>query len=301
MTIIKRSFIIVLFCILLSGCSAFGGGGKSVTIGGKNFTEQYLLTQMTYFLLEEEGFQVKMMENLGSTVLRTALENGQVTLAWDYTGTAIVTYLGMEPIIDPDEAFEELKRVDKENGIDWVNPSEVNNTYALAMTREQAEEYGIESYSDLADYVNEHPGELTMGTDAQFANRTDGLPGVEEAYGFAFGAENITQMDSGLIYEALQNGSLDVGVAYETNAQIDAFDLVLLEDDERFFAPYNAALAVSEETLEEYPEIETILAPLADSLDSEVMRQLNYQVDIERQSVAIVAHNYLVENGFLEE
>lgn len=301
MTKIKRLLMLVLLLVFLTGCSIIGGGGKSVTIGGKDFTEQYLLTQMTYFLLEEEGFQIKMMENLGSTVLRTALENGQVTLAWDYTGTALVNYLGMEPITDPGEAYTELKRVDQANGIEWVNLSEVNNTFALAMTREKAEEIGLESYSDLADYVNENPGELTMGTDAQFANRADGIPGLEEAYDFAFGAENIMQMNSGLIYEALQSGDLDVGMAYETNAQIDAYDLTLLEDDENFFAPYNAALAISAETLNEYPEIESILAPLAESLDSEVMRQLNYQVDIERQSVAIVAYDYLVENGFIEE
>ncbi|WP_368654135.1 glycine betaine ABC transporter substrate-binding protein [Ornithinibacillus sp. 4-3] len=302
MIIMKRSFILVFLFIFLSGCSVLGGGSKSITIGGKNFTEQYILTQMTYYLLEEEGFQVRMMENLGSTLLRVALENGQVTLAWDYTGTILVSHLGQEPISDPDEAFEELKRIDKANGIDWVNPSGVNNTFAFVMTQEQAEELEIETMSDLADYINENPNELTLGTDAQFTNRPeDGLPGVEEEYGFSFGVENTVLMEPGLVYGALQNGDLDVAVAYETNSQIEGYDLFLLEDDKSFFPPYHAALAIDEELFEQYPEIETILAPLAESLDSEVMRKLNYQVDFERQSVALVAHNYLVENGFLEE
>lgn len=302
MTIIKRSFILVFLFVFLSGCSIWGGGSKSITIGGKNFTEQYLLTQMTYYLLEEEGFQVKMMENLGSTLLRVALENGQVTLAWDYTGTILVSHLGQEPISDPDEAYEELKRIDKENGIDWVNPSAVNNTYALVMKRELAEELELETMSDLADYINENPDELRLGTDAEFSKRpSDGLPGVEEEYGFSFGIENVVLMEPGLVYGALESGDLEVAVAYETNSQIQAFDLFILEDDKSFFPPYHAALAIDEKLFAEYPEIETILAPLAESLDSEVMRELNYLVDFDRQSVPLVAHNYLVENGLLEE
>ncbi|MDG5472664.1 glycine betaine ABC transporter substrate-binding protein [Jeotgalibacillus sp. ET6] len=292
---------LTLIMVVLTACSSLGIAGKEVTVGGKNFTEQYLLSEMTAFLLTEEGFKVNQMNNLGSTVVRSALENGQVDLMWEYTGTALITYMGEEPIADPEEAFNKVKEVDSKQNINWINMSDVNNTYALAMRSEQAEELGIESISDLAAYINENPGELTMASDAEFANRPDGLPGVEETYGFEFGSAQISQMDIGLTQRALDNEQVEVSVAYETDATIKNYDLVVLEDDKQFFPPYRAAVSINEDVYEEYPEIEEITAILAENLDSTIMRELNYRVDIEGESVSVVAYEWLVENGLLEE
>ncbi|KAA0955008.1 glycine/betaine ABC transporter substrate-binding protein [Planococcus sp. ANT_H30] len=278
-----------------------GVTGKEVTVGGKNYTEQYLLSEMTAFLLVDEGFKVNQMNNLGSSVVRSALENGQVDMMWEYTGTALITYMGEESIADPDAAFEKVKENDIKNDIHWMNMSGVNNTYALAMRSEQSEELGIKSISDLSDYVNENPGKLTMAADAEFANRSDGLPGVEETYGFEFGSSQVRQMDLGLTQRTLDNEQVDVSVAFETDATIRNYDLVVLEDDKRFFPPYRAAVAINQEVFEEYPEIEEITARLAESLNSDIMRELNYLVDIEGQSVSVVAYDWLVENDFLEE
>lgn len=291
---------IALISMSLSGCG-YLGFGDSITIGAKSFTEQYILSEMTYFILEDAGYQVRQVENLGSNVLRSALENGQVDISWEYTGTAIATYLNMDPITDPEEAYSTLQDVDIDNGLRWMNISEVNNTYAIIMNRSEAEEHGIVSLSDLATFVNENPNELEMGTDAAFANRADGLPGLEGTYGFEFGNGNITYMDAGLLYEALYNGELSIAMGYETDARIDDYDQVILEDDEVFFAPYNAAVSIRLDVFEENPEIEELLQPLADLLDSEIMRGLNYEVDIERQSVTLVAYNFLVEAGLIED
>lgn len=290
---------LLIITLILSACS--GVAGKEVTVGGKNFTEQYLLSEMTAFLLVEEGFKVNQMNNLGSSVVRSALINGQVDMMWEYTGTALITYMGEESIADPEAAFDRVKELDSENNIHWMNMSEVNNTYALAMTSERSEELGITSISDLADYVNDNPGELSMAADAEFANRSDGLPGVEETYGFSFGSGQVKQMDLGLTQRSLDNGQVDVSVAFETDATIRSYDLVVLEDDERFFPPYRIAVTINEEVFEEYPEIEEITARLADRLDSNIMRELNYLVDIEGQSVSVVAYDWLVESGLLEE
>ena len=290
---------LLVIALILSACS--GVAGKEVTVGGKNFTEQYLLSEMTAFLLVEEGFKVNQMNNLGSSVVRSALINGQVDMMWEYTGTALITYMGEEAISDPEKAFDRVKELDSENNIHWMNMSEVNNTYALAMTSERSEELGITSISDLADYINDNPGELTMAADAEFANRSDGLPGVEETYGFSFGSGQVKQMDLGLTQRSLDNEQVDVSVAFETDATIRSYDLVVLEDDERFFPPYRIAVTINEEVFEEYPEIEEITARLADRLDSNIMRELNYLVDIEGQSVSVVAYDWLVENGLLEE
>ncbi|MEW9501012.1 glycine betaine ABC transporter substrate-binding protein [Jeotgalibacillus marinus] len=292
---------LMIITVILTACSSLGISGKEITVGGKNYTEQYLLSEMTGFLLVEEGFKVNQMNNLGSSVVRSALENGQVDMMWEYTGTALVTFMGEEPLADPEEAFQRVKDIDSKNGIHWMNMSNVNNTYALAMRSEQARELGLQSISDLADYINENPGKLAIASDAEFANRLDGVPGVEQTYGFEFGSNQIKQMDLGLTQRSLDNEQVEVSVAFETDATIKNYDLVLLEDDEQFFPSYRVAVAINEEVYKKYPEIEEITARLAEKLDSTVMRELNYRVDIERESVSIVAYEWLIENGLLEK
>ncbi|MBN8209001.1 glycine betaine ABC transporter substrate-binding protein [Bacillus sp. NTK071] len=293
--------MIVAILSMLTSCSTVGIGGKQISVGGKNYTEQYLLSEMTSFLLEEEGFDVKQMNNLSSTVVRKALENKQVDVMWEYTGTALITYMGQDTIADPVKAFEKVKEIDGKNDIHWMNMSNVNNTYALAMKKEQAKELGIQSISDLATYINENPGELTIASDAEFANRPDGIPGVEKTYGFDFQTGQIKQMDIGLTQRALDNGQVDISVAFETDPTIVEYDLVTLEDDKNFFPPYRAAVTINEDVYEKYPEVKEITAPLAEKLNSDIMRKLNYKVDIEGNPVSIVAHDWLVENGLLKK
>ncbi len=232
---ISRLIKLVFVACLLSGCGVFGAG-QTITIGAKTFTEQYILSEMTFHLLEYHGYQVRQMSNLGSNVVRTALENGQVDLAWEYTGTALVNYLGEEPIIDPMQAYEKVKEIDQENGLVWMNMSDVNNTYCLIVSREVADELNLKTISDLAAHVQNSGETFSMGTDAEFANRPDGLPGVEERYQFEFGANHIRQMDAGLLYEALYNEQIDVAVGFETDSRIQRYDLVILEDDRSFFS-----------------------------------------------------------------
>ena len=290
----------MIITVILTACTSFGTG-KEITIGVKNFTEQYLLSEMTGFMLAEEGFKVNQMSNLGSRVVRTAIENGQVDMLWDYTGSALITYMGAEPIVDPEETFLKVKDFDSENGIHWMNMSRVNNTYAIAMRSEQANELGLQSISDLATYINENPGKLTIASYPEFTKNADGLPGVEQAYGFEMGTSQIIQMNLGLVQRALANEQVDVTVVFETDATIKHYDLVILEDDKQFFPSYRVAVSINQEVYEEYPEIEEITARLAEKLDSNIMRELNYRVDIERESVSIVAYEWLVENGLLEK
>lgn len=295
---ISLLFTSILLLFILSSC---GGSDKQITIGSKSFTEQYLFAKMTSILLEEEGFDVDEMNDLGSTALRQALENKQVDLTWDYVGTGLVTYLGEEPMTDPEEAFNTLNEIDQaENDIVWTNLNEVDNTYTLMMREDHAAELDIQSISDLANYINENPEELSIATNAEFSNRSDGLPGVEEAYGFEFSPGNVREMETGLTYNALRDEEVDVAVGFATDGRIDAFGFINLEDDQSFFPSYNAAAVMTTEIYEEYPEIEEILAPLSDLLTSEVMRGLNYEVDIEDRSIDEVAREFLVENNLIE-
>ncbi|QKS73097.1 glycine/betaine ABC transporter substrate-binding protein [Paenalkalicoccus suaedae] len=281
---------------LLGACSS----GDQVTVGAKNFTEQFILAKMTELLLEQEGYEVEMRDNLGSTALRQALENGQVDVTWDYTGTGLVTYNGEDPIADVDEAFARIQEVDGEQGITWTNISEVNNTYTLVMREDQANELGIESISDLSDYVNDNPGEFRMASDAEFANRPDGLPGVYETYGFEFGDAQVIEMNYGLNYDAIGNEEVEVAVGFSTDSRIPELNLINLEDDMDFFPAYSAAVSMTTEIYEEFPEMEEVFQRMADILDSEIMAELNYQVDIEQRNVDEVAEEFLQESGLLE-
>lgn len=289
----------IILIITLVGC---GSGSKNITVGYKGFTEQFILGKLTTIMLEENDFNVDERGNLGSTALRKALENKQVDIAWDYTGTGLVTYLGEEPIQDREEAFEKLNEIDQsENELVWTNLSEADNTYSIIMRSDFADELNIKTLSDFAEYLNENPGELPMATNAEFLNRPDGIPGVEETYGFEFTSDSIHEMDPGLTYSALRDGEVDASVGFATDSRIVEFDLVILEDDKGFFPAYHAAIAMTKEVYEEYPEIEEIFEPLSEILDSDTIRELNYQVDIEEKNEEDVARNFLIENGLIEE
>lgn len=299
----KLVVISIVFALIsvLSACSD-SSEDKEITIGSKFFTEQFILSKITTFMLEENGYKVNEKENLGSTAVRQALESGEIELTWDYTGTALISYLDEEPIFDGEEAFNKLNEVDQEeNGIYWTNKTEINNGFVLVMRSERAEELEISTISDLANYINSNPNELSIGVDAEFGTREDGLPGVEEAYDFEFDAGDKKEMKIGITYDAIDNEDIDVTVGYETDSQIEALNLTILEDDKNFFPPYHGAIAMKEEIYENYPEIIEIFKPLSDNLDSEKMRSLNYKVDIEGKSPDEVAKTFLVENGYIEE
>lgn len=290
---------VLILAMVLTACG--GGDSKKITVGSKGFTEQFILGKIATIMLEENGFDVEEKSNLGSTALRQALENQQVDLTWDYTGTGLVTYLGEEPITDSEAAFDKLNDIDQaDNDIIWTNLTEAENKYSIIMREDHADELGIETISDLADYVNDNP-DFAMATNAEFLNRDDGIPGVEEMYGFTFSSDSIHEMDPGLTYATLRDGEVDGSVGFTTDSRIIAFDLKILEDDKDFFPAYNAALAMTTDIHEEYPEIEEIFEPLEEVLDSETLSELNYQVDIDKKNEEEVARNFLIDQGLIDE
>ncbi|MGP4107986.1 glycine betaine ABC transporter substrate-binding protein [Virgibacillus sp. L01] len=304
----KKTIYLLLSLVLLAGIlsacgnsEASGNEEKKITIGSKNFTEQYLLSKITALYLEKNGFEVEEVSDLGSSALRKALVNEQVDFVWEYTGTALVNYLGKDPIAKAQESYEAVKKADKENNITWMNMSEVNNTYAIAMEKTDTKKLGIKSLSDLANYVNNNPGELTFASAPEFASREDGLVGLQKVYDFKFGSGNAPTMQYGLQYEAINKQELDVVEVFSTDARVKEFDLTILEDDKQFFPAYYAAVAARDEIVEEYPELKTLTAELAEVLTSEVMTDLNYQVEIEGKMVEEVAKNWLDNSGLLSK
>ncbi len=296
--------IIVLFALVL-GWTWEALAEDPVVVGSKEFTEQLILGQLTIQMLEANDIPTVDETNLGGTIiLREAQEEGEVDLAWEYTGTALITHLGFEdPITDPEEAYQIVRDEDLERyNLVWLNYAPLNNTYTIMMRREDSEELGIETLSDLAAAINEgveapEPGQWIFATNHEYSVREDGYPGLTEHYDFFFEGTQI--MDTGITYGALRDGDVALGMGFATDGRIDGFDLVTLEDDQNYHPVYNGAPVIRAETLERYPDIEEILQPLIERLDDETMQRLNALVDIEGYEPDEAAAEFLEEEGLI--
>lgn len=276
---------------------------EALVVGGKDFTEQLLIAEMTTRLLSAKEFAVDLRAGMGSQVLRTAQENGQVDIYWEYTGTALINYLGISDKLSADEVYKKVKELDAERGLVWLNPSRANNTYALAMNRAEAKELGIVTLSDLAREVNARTGDsksrLTLASNAEFYARADGLKPLQETYGFAFRREDIMRMVSGLTYQALKDHYVDVATVFATDGRIPAFDFVVLRDDKGYFPAYALTPVVRQEVLQNSPEIAHILDALSAVLNDETIAKLNASVDVERSTIESVATSFLKDHGMI--
>jgi len=275
---------------------------KKITVGGKNFTEQYILANFAKILLEENGFDVQMKTGVGSSVCRQSLEHGQMDMYFEYTGTGYTVFLKQddkEIMSDAQKVYEYVKKEDAKNGLVWLEPLQFNNTYTLLMREDQADELGISSISDLAKHMNEHPDDLTIGVNSEFWARPDGFKPLMKLYEFRVPYGKVRKMDSGLVYQALQDGNVDVSMGFATDGRISAFGFVSLEDDKNYFPTYNPCPVVRKDALKKYPELKEIFKPLAEKLTTDEMRRLNAQVDLENKDEEKTARDWLQANDLI--
>lgn len=275
-----------------------GGGDNSVSVGSKDFTEQLILGEMYALMLEENGFTVERKLNLGGTpVAQSAIESGEIDLYPEYTGTALLTVLKLPPSSDQQEVYDTVKQAYQEQfNLVWLDPAPMNNTQALAMTEAQADALNIRTISDFVAQASN----LVLIGPPEFEVREDGLPGLQQAYG-SFALKSYKAVDAGLRYKGLIDGEADVAVAFGTDGEISAFDLVVLEDDKQLFPPYQIAPIVSQAALDINPGIADALNQLSPLLNDEVMRQLNYEVSGNQREPAEVAQEFLVNAGLVAE
>ena len=273
-----------------------------IRIGAKVFTEQAILSEMTAQYLRAHGYQPRIVGNLGSTIAWNGMKSGQLDLTWEYTGTSLVAYNKVTERLDKEAAYQRVKELDAQKGAVWLTPTRFNNTYALALPENVAEEFpDIHSISDLAAALQQPgKGSRLLALDIEFANRSDGLQGLVKEYGLKFTRNEIRQMDPGLVYTALRNGQVFVGLVYTTDGRLDSFGLRLLDDDKGYFPDYTAAPVVNADYLKEHPDLQELLKPLAESLDDATMRRLNARVDVERETPAAVAADFLREKKLIE-
>jgi osmoprotectant transport system substrate-binding protein len=290
----KALILSAAMSIALTGLAA----AASVTVGGKNFTEQLIIAEMTKQLLEAKGFTVNKKDGMGTKIVRAALENGEVDLYWEYTGTSLITFNKVTDKLSPEATYAKVKELDAQKGLVWLAPSNANNTYAMAVRKNNPKTDGLKTISDMAaSFKAGKP--LLMGTTAEFPKREDGLIGLEKTYGFETGRANVKPMDLGLAYKALSNGDLDVVSAQATDGLIAAMGLTLLKDDKGFFPNYALTPVVRKATLDANPKLKEILEAVSTKLDDSVMQRLNGQVDVDKKTVEEVAGKYLKDSGLI--
>jgi osmoprotectant transport system substrate-binding protein len=286
---------VIALALAITGAAS----AQTIVVGGKAFTEQQIMTAMTVELLKAKGFTPDRKAGMGSAAVRAALENGQIDVYWEYTGTGLTVYNKIpDKFASAEDAYKRLKEVDGAKGIVWLNMSPVNNTYAFAMNKDDAQKRGMATMSDLAKAIN-GGAKLTFASNAEFYARPDGLPGWQSAYGFEFDRDNVRRMDTGLTYSALKEPHVDTAVVFATDGRIPAFNFIVLKDDKNYAPPYNMTPVVRKEILDKNPKLADPLNALAGKLNNENMARLNASVDVDKKSVEDVAHGFLKEQGLI--
>lgn len=301
---LRKSILAVLVAVfLLSGCSLPGLSGApedTIRIGTLNTSESQIMGEMIRLMIEHyTDLDVMMVKNLGTATVQhqAMLEEAVDITSTRYTGTDLTGALQMDPVKDPDEALAIVQREFQERyDQTWFDSYGFENTYAFTVSKELAAKYNLEKVSDLEPLADE----LRFGVDNHWMHREgDGYQGFIEAYGFEF--PNIYPMQIGLVYQALANDEMDVVLAYSSDGRISAFDLVILEDDLRFFPPYDTSMVARNEILRLHPELKEILSKLAGTITTEKMQQLNYEADGKMREPVVVAREFLEENNYFEE
>lgn len=291
----KKIMSIILSIAMIISFSGCESKTKKVVIASKPMTEQYILAEMLTQLIEENT-DIEVEQKLGigggTSNIQPAMENGEIDIYPEYTGTGWLFVLKKDLINDPNELYEAVKEEYKNKyNIKWLGLYGFNNTFTLTIKKEKADELNIKNYSDLALKSKN----LKFGAEYDFYEREDGYKGLEKIYGFKF--KDKVELDIGLKYDAISSDNVDVINAFSTDAMLKKYNLKVLEDNENFFPSYYATTLVREETLEEYPELEEVLNKLEGMISNEDMIQMNYEVEQEKKDPKEVATKFLISKG----
>ena len=283
------------------GGPSSSGDGAAIIVGSKNFTEQYVLGELYAQSLEAEGLNVETKLNLGSAqIADKALRSGQIDIYPEYTGTALVDILGYdgENLATPEATYQKTQKLyeERELATTMLQPADFNNTYGVFVTREVAEEQNLKTLPELA----EASPDLTFVAFTEFLSRPDSYPNMKKSYP-AFDWEDIFTVNSigGPIYQGVLQGEGEVGIGFTTDAQLASDDLVVMEDPKSIWPSYYPAPVVRGDALKKNPKIKEVLASVNETLDADTMRQLNAQVDIDRENPEDVAQEYLEKEGLV--
>ncbi|MDF2826854.1 MAG: glycine/betaine transporter substrate-binding protein [Mycobacterium sp.] len=273
--------------------------GAKITVIAKDFTEQLILGNMVSIVLAAAGAEVTNLTNTpGSFGVRQAMLDGNADVSPEYTGTGWINYLGNEqPVKGAQAQWQAVNEADRANDLTWLPPAPMNNTYAFAIRESEAERLGVTKLSDLERLPKQ---ELTFCVESEFASRNDGFVPMLATYGLTReDLGRVTNLDTGVIYTATANGDCNFGEVFTTDGRIPALNLRVLDDDRQFFPLYNLTEVIRTEVLEAHPELAEIFGQLNPLMTNEVMLTLNAKVDNDGEDPALVARDWLIEQGLL--
>lgn len=289
----RRSFLAAL-ALLLSGCAS---KRSTLTVGSKNFTEQLVLGELlAQYLGRFSALPIDRRFYLAGTyICHQALLAGRIDMYVEYTGTALVAILKEKPVSDHAAVFNTVRDLyARRFGLEVLPSLGFDNTFAMVMRGADARRLRLKSLSDAAAVSPQ----LRLGVGYEFLERPDGYKGLAAKYNLKF-SEAPRVMDLGLLYRALQNNQVDIVAGSNTDGMIAALDLLVLEDDQHYFPPYDAVPIVRRETLERHPEITTALQKLSGRITAQDMRRMNYAVDGEKKDAAAVVKDFLARSAYL--
>ena len=272
---------------------------ENLIIAGKLGPEPEILANMYKILIEENtDMTVTVKPNFGKTTfLYEALKKGDIAIYPEFTGTVTESLLKPTPQVnhDPEAVYQAARDgIKKQDNLALLKPMAYQNTYAVAVPKKIAQEYGLKTISDLKKVE----GQLKAGFTLEFNDREDGNKGLQKVYGLHL---QVSTMEPALRYQAIQSGDIQITDAYSTDAELARYDLVVLEDDKQLFPPYQGAPLMKEALLKKHPELEGFLNQLAGKITAEQMSQMNYQVGVEGKSANQVARDFLTQEGMIEK
>ena len=280
--------------IALAATALFAASSSiaQVRVGSKNFTEQFIVAEIYAQALEAAGIKVERKLNLGGTLIaHKALEEKQIDLYPEYTGTMLLVVMKAEPMTDRKGVYDKVKADYAGRGFVVLDESPVNNTYNMVVRPDTAAQYKLETLTDLARVAKD----LKLGAGPEFRDRKDGLPGLKAKYGMVFKED--LQMAIGLRYQALSNKQIDVVNGYATDGMISALKLKRLKDDQNLWPPYFLAPVVRKDALDANPKIAEVLNRVSPMLDESAMAEMNYKVDGDKLEPKDVAREFLKSKG----
>lgn len=290
----KRVLIALLIAAVvgsLVGCSnnrSISGDKVKLRIGSKNFTENLIVSEIYALALEDKGYKVERIPNIASSIIHTALVNGEIDLYPEYTGTGLLAILKKDLLTDPKQVYDTVKsEYLKQFNLVWLNYSSANDGQGLVIRTDVANNLGIRTISDLQKQANE----IRFASQGEFDKREDGIPGLEKAYG-KFTWKSSRVYDNGLKYEVLASNEADLAPAATTEGQLTKPQFTLLIDDKHVWPPYNLAPVIKKSVLDAHPAIADILNTVSASLDTEKITKLNAEVDVEKKEYEEVAKKY---------
>lgn len=261
---------------------------QAVTVGSKDFTENLIVAEIYAQALESNGIQVNRKFNIGSSIVHTALTNGEIDLYPEYTGTGLLSILKHDLVTDPKEVYNIVKdEYKKQFDLVWLDYSPANDAQGLVITKAASDKYGIKTISDL----QKNAGNIRFASQGEFDQRDDGIPALTKTYG-AFQFKSSAVYDNSLKYKILDEDKADLAVAYTTEGQLADPKYVVLEDDKHVWPPYNLAPVVRQSALTANPKIEAVLNKVSALIDTKTIVSLNAKVDVEKQEYKDVATEF---------